>query len=67
MTFRGLQEESKAQGQAHSSIAKELTTLVADPFDGWARGYKVRSDAPSMSLCLTPHTGEIEAKQSHSC
>ena len=45
MTFRGLQEESKAQGQAHSSIAKELTTLVADPFDGWARGYKVRSDA----------------------
>jgi len=67
MTFRGLQEESKAQGQAHSSIAKELTTLVADPFDGWARGYKVRSDAASMGLCLTPRTGEIKAKQSHSC
>jgi hypothetical protein len=43
MAFRGLQAESTAQGQAHNSIAKELSTLVADPFDDWARSYKVRS------------------------
>lgn len=42
MAFRGLQAESAAQGQAHHTIAKELTTLVADPFDEWAQGYKVR-------------------------
>ena len=41
MTFRGLQAESASQGQAHNSIAKELTTLVADPFDHWAQAYKV--------------------------
>ena len=41
MAFRGLQAESISQGQAHNSIAKELTALVADPFDHWAQGYKV--------------------------
>lgn len=41
MAFRGLQAESIAQGQAHRSISKELTTLVADPFDEWAQDYKV--------------------------
>jgi hypothetical protein len=41
MAFRGLQVESATQGQAHSNIAKELTTLVADPFQDWASGYKV--------------------------
>ena len=41
MAFRGLQAESINQGQAHNSIAKELTTLVADPFDHWAQAYKV--------------------------
>ncbi len=41
MTFRGLQDESAAQGQAHKSIAKELETLVVDPFDEWAQGFKV--------------------------
>lgn len=41
MSFRGLQAESVSQGQAHNSIAKELNTLVADPFDRWAQGYKV--------------------------
>lgn len=50
MAFRGLQAESAAQGQAHNSIAKELTTLVADPFDDWARSYKVRSrSSPSLT------------------
>lgn len=42
MTFRGLQDESAAQGQAHKSIAKELETLVVDPFDEWAQGFKER-------------------------
>ncbi|KAG6854255.1 hypothetical protein C0991_008948 [Blastosporella zonata] len=42
MAFRGLQAESVAQGQAHRSIAKELDTLVADPFDEWAKGYAER-------------------------
>ncbi|KAF8957472.1 hypothetical protein BDZ97DRAFT_1846365 [Flammula alnicola] len=42
MAFRGLQAESASQGQAHNSIANELTTLVADPFDDWARSYKER-------------------------
>ncbi|KAF8892093.1 hypothetical protein BD779DRAFT_1670440 [Infundibulicybe gibba] len=42
MAFRGLQAESAAQGQAHKNISKELDTLVADPFDEWAQGYKER-------------------------
>ncbi|KAF8920600.1 hypothetical protein CPB85DRAFT_495616 [Mucidula mucida] len=42
MTFRGLQSESAAQGQTHKNIAKELETLVVDPFDDWAKGYKAR-------------------------
>lgn len=42
MAFRGLQAESAAQGQAHKSIAKELNTLVADPFEDWAQGYRVK-------------------------
>ncbi len=43
MAFRGLQAESAAQGRVHNNIAKELTTLVADPFEDWALGYKVSS------------------------
>ncbi|KAJ7449578.1 hypothetical protein FB451DRAFT_1102501 [Mycena latifolia] len=42
MAFRGLQAESTAQGQAHKTIAHELETLVADPFDQWAQTYKDR-------------------------
>ncbi|KAJ3508730.1 hypothetical protein NLJ89_g5595 [Agrocybe chaxingu] len=42
MAFRGLQAESTAQGHAHNTIAKELNTLVADPFDDWAQSYKER-------------------------
>jgi hypothetical protein len=41
MAFRGLQAESAAQGAAHQAVAKELMSLVADPFEQWARGYKV--------------------------
>ncbi|KAJ6621349.1 hypothetical protein B0H10DRAFT_2432380 [Mycena sp. CBHHK59/15] len=42
MAFRGLQAESVTQGQAHKTIANELETLVADPFDQWAQSYKDR-------------------------
>ena len=41
MTFRGLQAESAAQGQIHRDIAKDLQTLVVEPFYVWAQGYKV--------------------------
>lgn len=43
MAFRGLQRESAVQGQAHRNIAKELTTLVADPFAKFALRHKVCS------------------------
>ncbi|KZT27869.1 hypothetical protein NEOLEDRAFT_1154840 [Neolentinus lepideus HHB14362 ss-1] len=42
MAYRGLQSESVAQGKVHEGIAKELDTLVADPFEDWAKGYKER-------------------------
>ncbi|KAJ7634132.1 hypothetical protein DFH06DRAFT_679234 [Mycena polygramma] len=42
MAFRGLQAEATAQGQAHKTVAAELETLVADPFDQWAQTYKDR-------------------------
>ena len=53
MAFRGLQAESVNQGQAHNSIAKELTTLVADPFDHWAQAYKVHFHLSSL-VCSNP-------------
>ncbi|KAI6041923.1 hypothetical protein EDC04DRAFT_2665238 [Pisolithus marmoratus] len=40
MTFRGLQDESIAQGKIHREIAKDLQTLVAEPFNKWAQLYK---------------------------
>ncbi|RXW11827.1 hypothetical protein EST38_g14029, partial [Candolleomyces aberdarensis] len=42
LAFRGLQSETAAQGQVHKNIANELESLVADPFDHWAQGYKDR-------------------------
>ena len=41
MSFRGLQAESAAQGEVHRAIAKELESLVVEPFEDWARGHKV--------------------------
>jgi hypothetical protein len=40
MAFRGLQAESAKQGDVHNSIANELRTLVAEPFEVWARGFQ---------------------------
>lgn len=51
MAFRGLQAESAAQGHAHKSIAKELNTLVADPFEEWARGYRVNLGSCLLDVC----------------
>lgn len=42
MAFRGLQSESVAQGEAHKTLAQELETLVADPFEKWAEQHKAR-------------------------
>ncbi|KXN86633.1 Rho-GTPase-activating protein 8 [Leucoagaricus sp. SymC.cos] len=42
LAFRGLQAESVAQGQAHRTVANELASLVADPFEEWAEGYEDR-------------------------
>ena len=35
-TFRGLQRESIAQGEAHGALAKDLHDLVVEPFHDWA-------------------------------
>lgn len=40
MAFRGLQAEAVAQAKAHENVAKELISLVLDPFAEWAQGYK---------------------------
>jgi hypothetical protein len=42
MAIRGIQAETAEQGDVHKSIARELQHLVADPFEGWAKGYHVR-------------------------
>ena len=41
MAFKGLREEASAEGAIHESVAKELQTAVAEPFEKWAEGYKV--------------------------
>lgn len=67
MTFRGLQAESVNQGQAHNSIAKELTTLVADPFDHWAQAFKVcfRLCALALHALIRFITGPFSSDQSY--
>ncbi|EPS94581.1 hypothetical protein FOMPIDRAFT_1108919, partial [Fomitopsis schrenkii] len=42
VAFRGLKEESIAQGKAHEAIAAELRDSVATPFEKWAHGYRER-------------------------
>ncbi|KAF7965016.1 hypothetical protein HWV62_1048, partial [Athelia sp. TMB] len=60
MAFRGLQAESAAQGAAHRTLANELTTLVADPFADWAKGYRERIGA-QRALVLDSWLGAYEA------
>lgn len=57
MAFRGLQAESVAQSNAHRDIAKELTDLVAGPFDEWAAGHRVRlHSSPDSDFGFLIHT-----------
>lgn len=42
VAFRGLQQESQKQGEAHLSVANELDGLVADPFEDWAKQHAAR-------------------------
>ncbi|EJD48326.1 hypothetical protein AURDEDRAFT_61186 [Auricularia subglabra TFB-10046 SS5] len=42
VTFRCLQSDSITQGKAHLALAKELDTVVADPFEEWAHAHKGR-------------------------
>ena len=42
MAFRGLQSESVAQGEAHRGIARDLETLVLDPFTDWSAKHAER-------------------------
>lgn len=42
MAFRGLQADSVAQGEFHRGIAKDLETLVLDPFSDWSTKHKDR-------------------------
>jgi len=41
IAFRGIQAETSKQSDVHESIAHELQHLVADHFEGWAKGYLV--------------------------
>ncbi|KAI0058993.1 hypothetical protein BV25DRAFT_1890544 [Artomyces pyxidatus] len=50
MAFRGLQAETARQGEAHKAIAHELHTLVADPFQEWARGHRERLEASKSTM-----------------
>jgi hypothetical protein len=59
MAFRGLQAESFNQGQAHNSIAKELTTLVVDPFDHWAQAFKVCFYLCSLAFSKSFHNRRV--------
>ncbi|KAI1796635.1 hypothetical protein LXA43DRAFT_1071262 [Ganoderma leucocontextum] len=42
MTFKGMREETAAQGALHESVAKELQGVVVEPFEKWASGHKER-------------------------
>jgi len=58
MAFRGLQDESLAQGKVHREIARELQTLVAEPFDEWAEKYKVQCDDDVYPGCRLMATNQ---------
>jgi len=66
MVFRGLQAESKEQGLAHAAVAKDLHTLVADPFEQWAQGHMVRSLLWLLLKVAHPIVGKVEASKEHS-
>ncbi|TBU60977.1 hypothetical protein BD310DRAFT_874563 [Dichomitus squalens] len=50
MAFRGIRDESAAQGTLHESIAKELQTSVIEPFEKWAASHKDRLLASKVNM-----------------
>ncbi|KAL4243387.1 hypothetical protein ABKN59_011332 [Abortiporus biennis] len=42
VAFKGLKDETLGQAKAHDTIAKDLRTKIADPFEEWAHGYRDR-------------------------
>ncbi|EIN06168.1 hypothetical protein PUNSTDRAFT_145491 [Punctularia strigosozonata HHB-11173 SS5] len=63
MAFQGLQAESARQGEVHNAIAKELQSLVAEPFEVWARGFQDRVDESREDM-LEGHLRSYEHAQS---
>jgi len=49
-TFRGLQRESIVQGEAHKALAKDLATLVVEPFKDWADKHAGRVEGAKRGL-----------------
>lgn len=49
-TFRGLQRESIAQGEAHKALAKDLEGLVVEPFNDWADKHAGRVEAVKRGI-----------------
>ncbi|KAI0693202.1 hypothetical protein C8T65DRAFT_668442 [Cerioporus squamosus] len=50
MAFKGMRDETAAQGALHESVAKELATGVAEPFEKWAQGHKERLLASKANM-----------------
>lgn len=49
-TFRGLQRESLAQGEAHKALARDLEELVIDPFSDWAYKHAGRVEGVKRAI-----------------
>ncbi|KZP01697.1 hypothetical protein CALVIDRAFT_594393 [Calocera viscosa TUFC12733] len=50
MAFRGLQRESVIQGEVHGAVARDLETIVLDPFEEWAHGHASRVEESRQYL-----------------
>jgi hypothetical protein len=58
-TFRGLQREGIAQGEAHKELAKDLEELVVEPFKDWADKHAGRVEGVKRGL-LDGRLGDYE-------
>ena len=69
MAFKGLRDETAAQGALHESVAKELQTGVAEPFEKWAQGHKVclsqivMHEASGLTIAVALGTSPCEQGQ----
>ncbi|KAI0073278.1 hypothetical protein K474DRAFT_1666835 [Panus rudis PR-1116 ss-1] len=62
MAFRGLQEETLAQGKIHETISTDLRDKIAKPFAEWATGYKERLHT-SKATIVDGYLGAYEIAQ----